>query len=33
MWLSRPIFGHGIDQYRVEARRREAMPGRTTSIC
>lgn len=25
MWTSRPVFGHGIDQYRVEARRREAM--------
>lgn len=25
MWVSRPVFGHGIDQYRVEARRREAM--------
>ena len=25
MWTSRPIFGHGIDQYRVEARRRDAM--------
>lgn len=25
MWASRPVFGHGIDQYRVEARRLEAM--------
>lgn len=25
MWASRPILGHGIDQYRVEARRRGAI--------